>query len=141
MIKNIEKDVFENLNNLKVLFMTDNQIEELSNQLFRNLYNLEDIDLTRNKLRNVDNLFDCNLKLESICLEHNRIESIDFISLAKLKNIRDLKLRNNAIANINLDEINYFTNSVVEDVDICLYENPVLQKVHLHNFQMSFKFD
>ena len=88
--------------------MNNNCLVLLENELVRDLINLTEIDLSYNMITKIDDLFDNNLKFKYLNLKYNRIESINFRSLATLVNLIYLDLGYNQIKDIVIEGINYF---------------------------------
>lgn len=71
--------LFFNLQSLKLLNLSDNQIKSLDEEMFRYLNNLEELDLSNNKMSILkDGLFDNLYNLKILNLSGNTVDSIYF---------------------------------------------------------------
>lgn len=93
--------LFNNLNALKDIRISDNNISKLGSRSFFNLSNLYYLDLQNNNIQILKEMaFDALFELEDLNLSNNLLTSIPktFHNLLKLK---ELKLSNNRIQSIN----------------------------------------
>lgn len=130
----LEENVFQGMESLKRLFLTENQLETIHPEAMKPLVHLELIDLAKNNLRFNEGLVSpldgwrqsplkYNLKLESINLSENVIESSFFSDWFSMKFLTRLNLSRNVIMELNISELTNF--SPVGDIRIDLSYNKI----------------
>ena len=73
-LKEIDKEAFSNLKNLRELELFSNNLSELHPELFSSLVNLEELNLSENKLRHFDlKIMDYIVNIKEINLDYNPI--------------------------------------------------------------------
>ena len=73
-LDNIDINTFKGLNNLESLYLNDNKIKQLEYGLFNELYNLKELWLESNNIISIDrNVFAGLNQLEKVCLNDNPI--------------------------------------------------------------------
>lgn len=130
-------------NNLKYLDLSQNSIQNLSDDTFNNCFRLEYVDLSYNQLSFLsDNLFSNTIMLETVKLGHNIFYSISENVFKKTINIKKLSLGSsnfsilaeNALS--NLDKLEYLNidNSGLEYLNKSSFsEHKNLYHVSLNN--------
>nr|XP_049700792.1 leucine-rich repeat-containing protein 70-like isoform X2 [Helicoverpa armigera] len=126
----LQEDFFENLYNLRKLYLQGNKLtflgDQYSNHLknldylnlccsnlstldisLKSLTNLTEIDLSNNNLEKVD-LFDLK-SLEAIDLSHNNIEEVMFDEFKEFANLREINFGYNKLKNIFASDDNLVT--------------------------------
>lgn len=87
-VKNLDKDLFRKMPNLKILIANFNQISKLFNDTFLHAKNLQTINLERNNLNHIEIECFCNLKsLQTLILSYNKLEFIKLKCLEKVYNL------------------------------------------------------
>ena len=138
-LKRIDSNTFEGIgNNLEKLSLNSNAIEEIDVRIFENLSNLKLLWLAHNKLKRIDaNTFKGLTKLETLQLQYNRIEEIDSRSFESFSNLKDLKLNNN-----ELKEIDWKCFEPLKSIEVIeLYENVGLNAVSFINQSTEFRYN
>ncbi|KAM0680769.1 hypothetical protein GINT2_001042 [Glugoides intestinalis] len=90
--------VFDGLVNLKSLWLEDNNIKELQPNIFNNLQKLESLNLSNNKLTEIPScVFDGLVNLIELWLEHNNIKELQPNIFNNLQKLESLYLSNNKL--------------------------------------------
>jgi Leucine-rich repeat (LRR) protein len=113
-LKEIHQKSFENLENLKTLNLSSNQIEFLDKNAFKYLSSLRNLNLANNKLRCLpENILMGTTKLNTIVINNNYLEFIDFHQF-KYTNITKANFKDNSCIsldrNITAEELMNLTN-------------------------------
>ena len=95
--------------NLEQLWLSNNNIVDISIFSKLNYKNLEKLDLSNNNIEDINALESVNfLNLKNLWMNNNRINDISVFSKVKFIKLLELNLRNNNIENINVFEKNRF---------------------------------
>ena len=105
-LKEIHSKNFIGMDELKFLYLAQNQLSFISKDFFLTLTNLEKINLSFNQLEVLEyDLFINNLKLDYIWLHTNKISSIGSDLFKHLIKLKFVDLRNNNCVNIRYSDI------------------------------------
>ena len=131
-LEEINKDTFNGLNNLENLNLSSNKLKKINSFAFNGLNNLKNLNLSDNKLEeiNKDTLNGLN-NLENLNLLSNKLKKINpfaFIYLKKLKNI-DLLINNDSLKNNYLNLIKNIDNIKNINKIYDLYNNLINIKI------------
>lgn len=100
-LENIEENSFDDLIELKDLFIQSNVITKLHPLTFSKLEKLEFIDLSSNRLGSLDmNLFRNNKRLECLLLSGNKLMTLQSGTFDSQKNLQKLWLNDNEITHL-----------------------------------------
>ncbi|KAM0679485.1 hypothetical protein GINT2_002328 [Glugoides intestinalis] len=103
-IKELEKIpdlLFDDLTNLESLSLVNNNIKELQPNLFNNLQKLEYLNLSKNKLTELPScVFDGLVNLKSLRLEDNNIKELQPNLFNNLQKLKSLNLSSNKLTEI-----------------------------------------
>ena len=111
----------ENLSNLRILNLSNNQIQKL--EIPSELKKLEELNLRKNHISELNDLSHIGHCLLRVYLSSNCIESLDCVG--SLPNLRELTLDNNPIA--DKEDVADFTRSMLVKFPSLIFLN--LQKV------------
>jgi len=101
-IQVVTSKVFRNLSQMNVLYLYKNIIETIDADSFSDMINLGTLGLNSNRLKRINNRTFRNLgKLTELMLYENEIEEIEFHSFADLKSLKMLHLYSNKIASLD----------------------------------------
>jgi Leucine-rich repeat (LRR) protein len=89
-----------NLLNLEILHLGYNKITDIKELELHNFPNLRSLYLPGNDISRVDGLSSCT-DLRELCLDKNRIRSLDPNSLVNLKMLRDLRIDENGLRSLS----------------------------------------
>lgn len=137
-IKNV-KGSFNGTENIVKLNLSMNSIEILKSNTFYGLKKLKILDLSKNKVKHIPfDLFDENIVLEQIYLQHNSVRKISHLILNWNQNLI-INLSNNDLHELNLvskedNQIHY--NKKRKIIDIYAANNQ-LSSVTITNFSIS----
>ncbi|KAM0680290.1 hypothetical protein GINT2_001676 [Glugoides intestinalis] len=100
-VKELEKIpdlLFDDLTNLESLSLQNNNIKELQPNIFNNLQKLESLDLSKNKLTEFPScVFDDLTNLKSLSLQNNNIKELQPNIFNNLQKLEYLRLYNNKL--------------------------------------------
>lgn len=100
----VSKEDFTGLDELKFLFIRDNEITSLPSNTFNDMKEVLTIELDGNQLEVIDNnLFKNNLKLESIALNNNKIKYIGSRTFLHLPSLMKVDLKSNDCVRTHLE--------------------------------------
>lgn len=125
-LKILDKESFNYMTNVKILFLNNNRIKLLNEDIFFNLTSIESIDLSFNLIETLPSYLFNNLEnLRDLNFEFNSIKKIEKNSMINLKNLNNLNLGNNQIEKIQNDLnlnckdkiIIYFQNNNISSID------------------------
>ena len=105
------------LNKLKTLMLTNNDISNIDDLKLLNSKELEALDLGYNNIRNVNIFKEVPFSLKELDLNNNRIENINIfenLEKSKLQNLKKLKLNNN---NFDCQKNNKIMKSIQENME------------------------
>lgn len=128
-IEDVSESSFENLLNLKNLYLGGNELKTIPAEIFETLPNLQNISLEANKLQNIDrNIFRENPSLQNIWLNDNKIRNVNPSTFENLRSLEYLDLRGNECIN------KYFAESLLVDLKSelakkCLENDVVVEEV------------
>ncbi|OXA60100.1 Relaxin receptor 1 [Folsomia candida] len=95
---------FLGLSSLRILHLSNNELEFLGPDYFLGLENLELLSLTRNKISSISRNAFANLSsLIHLYLAYNRLESLEDERFCSLRSLLNLNLNNNGIKHISPD--------------------------------------
>ena len=101
-----------NLNRLKVLSLTSNQVSRITDDVFVDLTRLIECYLNDNQIRYVEeNSFRFNIKLRFLDLSYNKIKELSTLTHNSLRKLVKLNLQFNLLTEIN--KINFETLSLI----------------------------
>ncbi|CAH1098960.1 unnamed protein product [Psylliodes chrysocephalus] len=114
IFKNIEKleaNIFEDLNSLKILKISDTKVNKINVETFSGLSSLEELYLDGNNLNYINTNTFAHFNSSLIVLDLSR-NSITFLEedLFKLFNLRKLFLNNNLLTSLSFKTFSYSTN-------------------------------
>lgn len=143
-VKNLEPEVFAELDDLHVLHVYDNNLSILdSPNMFKSLRNLKEIKLFNNKLTEIDaRIFNGLVNLTIIDLSRNQLKSIDEKLLNGLTNLRVINLSRNKLESIGDDLFRgltslthiYLNNNQLRYLNYKIFDGLVnLQEISLHD--------
>ena len=93
------KQIFTGLNNLKELFITDNNVESISDSLLKDQINLKVLKMDRNKISGWGpNMFRFTKNLKKLDISHNQILFLDKDRLQHLNQLEEINFRDNPFA-------------------------------------------
>ena len=141
-IKRIDPSAFKGLNNLEILYLTDNQIEEIGANLFLDLSKLKILSFYNNKLQRLEAYSFKGLdNLEEIRLYDNEIRAIEENAFSGLPKLKKLSLTKNALKRIeafmfeglyNL-EVLFLCENQIEEIDLDSFRDLTsLKELWLH---------
>lgn len=120
--ENVEEDAFDDLIELKDLYMQSNVITKLFPLTFSKMEKLELIDLSANRLTSLDvNVFANNKRLEYLIISANNLMTLESGTLDSLKTLKKLWLNDNEITHLptnllanndNLNELQLHGNEI-----------------------------
>lgn len=100
----IDGTTLEKLNNLKVLYLRNNQIKTISEAAFRYVVHLEVLDLSHNQIssaiEDLNGPFASLTQLQKLDLSTNKIMSINLKAFGGLRNLLELDLTKNNVTTI-----------------------------------------
>jgi Leucine-rich repeat (LRR) protein len=117
-ITNLDKDIFSNLTQLRILYLSDNKITNLDKDIFSNLTQLQQLDLSNNNISHLDEDIFSNLsQLENLILSDNNLTNIE--NFSNLTQLQMLDLYNNKLTNLDKDIFKNLTQLQI----LCLNDN------------------
>ncbi|KAH0619253.1 hypothetical protein JD844_019132 [Phrynosoma platyrhinos] len=97
-IKHIARGSFQELENLKYLYLYKNEIQSIQQHAFKGLHSLEQLYLHFNNLETLEpDTFSDLPKLERLFLHNNRISRIQPGAIARVESLKRLRLDSNAL--------------------------------------------
>ena len=119
-LKNIQFDVFDNMDNLQVLKLGRNQLNSLDDDVFEwNPLKLEVIDLSHNKFKFIQHFLFYDLeRLQQIDLSNNDLSFIHPHAFQQLKELRQLELSNNHLRSFDPTWIKHMGQNGVQDINL-----------------------
>lgn len=112
-LSNLPEDLFDDLNNLKILDLSSNKLN-LTKNIFEKLKNLQELKLGHNYLKNLDNeLFKNQNLLNSLELWRNNLKNLTKESFEGLSSLRYLDLSSNYIEKFQSDIFSKLVNLTV----------------------------
>lgn len=157
-LKNLKTLIFDGLNELEVLRLTDNEIEKIESfpklnkvinlnlsknllkfideNYFANLANLQLLTLEDNKISLIHpNSFNKNLKLEEINLNRNKLKSLNPLIFIRNYNLKEISL--------NYNEINFVNNEIftkIQNLQILHMRGNKINKLSKKMFSTNLKW-
>nr|BFD30800.1 hypothetical protein GTC16762_04180 [Pigmentibacter ruber] len=150
-IQYIEKNSFNNLNNIEEIEIKNNKNLVLSNLSLKNLNNLKKLSILNSNIETInEKTFDDLINIVEINLSNNKINDLSFINPSML-NLKYLNLSRNKIIKVkNLHDLNSLVkldlshNEINEVNSNFFYRNPNLNKIDLSfnkiNYLPSYAF-
>lgn len=149
-ISYIEEDAFDDLVNLRLIFLANNRLKtwSLPENVFSKVTNLTSVLMNNNNFDSLDrNLFKNNLKLKHLILSENNLKSIPSDIFLFNVNLKLLSLDNNQLEElpftllsntISLDHANFSSNPLNGVVDFSIFENTKnISKIDFSGIQFS----
>lgn len=149
--------IFDGLNELKVLRLTDNEIEKIES--FPKLEHVINLNLSKNRLKFIDenyfanlvnlrlltlednqislihpNSFEHNLKLEEINLNRNKLKSLDFLIFIKNQQLKEISLNHNEIDSFMSNE------KIIENLQTLNMRGNKINKLHQKMIPTNLKW-
>ncbi|XP_055597935.1 chaoptin [Uranotaenia lowii] len=91
-------DCFVNSSSIKVIYLENNSIQRVDADALATLFNLEQLYLSGNHIRLLPaGLFEITAKLHSLSLDNNLISELDVRLFRRLTNLREIRLNGNQI--------------------------------------------
>jgi Leucine-rich repeat (LRR) protein len=107
----LDKDIFNNLNNLQELDLCNNDLTHLDKDIFKHLTNLQTLYLNTNNLTHLDkDIFKHLTNLEALYLDNNQLTILDKDIFKYLTNLTFLNLSDNKLSNLDKDIFKHLTN-------------------------------
>jgi Leucine-rich repeat (LRR) protein len=114
----IHSDTFKNLHNLEILSLHSNSLSCIDSQTFRNLVNLKELHLHNNKLKFIhSDTFQSLINLEKINLYSNYLKTIDPKIFKNLSNLKEIYMHNNQFGLESPIQLNQ------DRLELCIEEN------------------
>ena len=112
-LNKIDSNAFKGLTKLEILDLSNNEIEEIQVGLFKELFILEKLNLSNNKIKKiVRKSFLGLVNLKTLCLDNNEIKRLFDGSFLGLSKLNLLKLNNNRLIEIYFKCFDDVENSI-----------------------------
>ncbi len=143
-IKELPRNIFNELVNLERIHFGNNQIKEIHTNLFNGLAKLKEIDFSLNNIKEIDpNIFEGLVNLEKIAFSNNQISEIDPNLFTKLAQLKEIDFSFNNIKKIDQNQF----NGLCKLQKIVFLKNQI-KEVHQNQFnglinlkELSFSFN
>ena len=141
----VKYGMFRGLNSLSRIVLQENNIQEVEDGSFRDLKKLEYLFLNSNEFTKVTSeMFSGLESLELISLYDNKINRIDQNAFSNLKSLTSLILANNSLTKLPDDMLNHFNvgANLLTTVDSCLFadiKRPLELDISLNPLQCEEK--
>ena len=97
-------DILNGMDNLKSLYLDNNQLTNLEQNTFEELISLENLILSSNHLTTIERHTFGGLKsLKNLHLNSNQLRTIELHAFDDLENLEVLNLKNNELASLDMD--------------------------------------
>ncbi|KAM0679888.1 hypothetical protein GINT2_002060 [Glugoides intestinalis] len=142
-IKELQPNIFNNLQKLEFLYLSKNKLTEFPSCVFDGLVNLKSLGLQNNNIKELQpNLFNNLQKLESLYLTSNKLTEFPSCVFDGLVNLKSLSLEYNNIKELqpnlfnNLQKLEslYLTSNKLTEFPSCVFDGLVnLKSLWLQN--------
>ncbi|KAM0681135.1 hypothetical protein GINT2_000920 [Glugoides intestinalis] len=133
-IKELQPNIFNNLQKLKSLYLADNKLTEFPSCVFDGLVNLKSLGLVNNNIKELQpNIFKNLQKLENLWFSKNKLTEFPSCVFDDLTNLKSLNLEYNNIKELqpnifnNLQKLGYLnlSNNKLTEFPSCVFDGLV----------------
>ena len=114
----LPENIFNNLNQLQILWLNGNQLTQLPENIFQKLIQLQTLWLSGNKLTQLpENIFNNLNQLEELSLSHNQLIQLPTNIFNNLNQLTELHLSNNKLTQLPENIFNNLNQLQILDLD------------------------
>ncbi|XP_054681145.1 toll-like receptor 3 isoform X3 [Grus americana] len=127
-ISKLQPELCQSVPLLQILKLEHNELYKLPDKVFASCTNLTELNLGYNRIDSKNDPFKTLENLSYLDLSHNFLKSANLGLQQQLKNLRELRLDNNQIAELKKEDFSFLSNTSLNSLD--LSSNP-LEEFHV----------